>query len=55
MKASDIIKALQERIEVFGDWEVIFRETDGDDDVDILSVYADDETKRIVVSDFPDF
>lgn len=55
MKASDIIKTFQERIEIFGDWEVIFREEGGDDDIDILSVYADDEAERIIVSDSPDF
>ena len=53
MKASEVIKELQERIEIFGDWPVIIRaDMDDDDDVDVLSVYADDEAARIVISDF---
>lgn len=50
MKASDIIKGLRKCIDIYGDCEVIFRDSDGDDDVDILSVYQADEAERTVVS-----
>jgi hypothetical protein len=40
MKISDIIKELQERQEMYGDAEVIFRDCCGDDDIDILSLYT---------------
>lgn len=52
MKASDLIKELQERIEIYGDLEVVIRI--GDDDMDLLSVYGDEDAERIIVSDFPD-
>ena len=56
MKASEIIKELQERIELYGDWNVIIRVSEcGDDgDLDVGSVYADDEAERLVISDFPE-
>lgn len=50
MKASELIKEIQERIEFYGDWEVQFR-TD-DDDIDIGLVYADDEAERIIITDY---
>lgn len=50
MKASELIKELQERIELYGDWGVQIRTED--DDVDVGSVYADDEAERIIVSTF---
>lgn len=52
MKASDLIKELQERIEIYGDLEVVIRIED--DDMDLLSVYGDEDSERIIVSDFPD-
>lgn len=52
MKASDLIKELQERIEIYGDLEVVIRIED--DDMDLLSVYGDEDAERIIVSDFPD-
>lgn len=52
MKASDLIKELQERIEIYGDLEVVMRS--GDDGMDLLSVYGDEDAERIIVSDFPD-
>jgi hypothetical protein len=55
MKASDIIKELQKRIDIYGDCEVIFRDSDGDDDIDILSVYQDEEAERTVVSNQFDY
>lgn len=51
LKASDVIKELQERIELYGDLEVIWRENDGDMDFDAISVYGDEDTARIVLSD----
>ena len=55
MKASDIIKELQKHIDLYGDCEVIFRDSDGDNDIDILSVYQDDEAARTVVSNQFDY
>ena len=52
MKASDLIKELQERIEIYGDLEVVIRIED--DDMDLLSVYGDEDSERIIVSDFLD-
>ena len=52
MRASNLIKELQERIEIYGDLEVVIRIED--DDMDLLSVYGDEDAERIVVSDFPD-
>lgn len=49
MKISDVIKALKERKEMYGDTEVIFRESGGDEDVDVLSVYFDEDAGRAVV------
>ena len=53
MKASEIIKELQERIELYGDWNVIIRvsECSDDDDIDVGIVYTDDEAERIVISE----
>lgn len=51
MKASEIIRELAERIELYGDWNVVIR-IDDEDDIDVGSIYADDEAERIVVSDF---
>jgi hypothetical protein len=50
MKASDIITELRKRIDLYGDCEVIFRDSDGDDDIDVLSVYHDEDTERTVIS-----
>lgn len=54
MKASELILALQERIDIYGDWNVIIRILDDDTDIDLMSVYGDDEAERIIVSDIPD-
>lgn len=51
MKASAIIKKLEEQIKLYGDWNVIIR-IDDEDDIDVGSVYTDDESERIVISDF---
>lgn len=53
MKASELIERLQRRIDTFWDWDVVFRDEGGelDPDVDIISVYADEEAERVVVSD----
>lgn len=50
MKASEIIKELQERVALYGDWNVQIRTED--DDIDVGSVYVDDEAERIIVSAF---
>lgn len=54
MKASDLIAALQDRIEIYGDWNVVIRIWDDDTDIDLMSCYGDDEAERIIVSDFHD-
>ena len=51
MKASEIIRELAERINLYGDWNVIIR-IDDEDDIDVGSIYGDSETEVIVVSDF---
>lgn len=51
MKASEVIKELQKRIELYGDWEVVIR-IDDYDDIDLGLVYADDESEIIVVNSF---
>lgn len=52
MKASNLIKELQERIELYGDLEVSIRV--GFEDEDLRSVFGDESSDRIIVSDFPD-
>jgi hypothetical protein len=58
MKASEIIKELQERIELYGDTEVSFRNGDGGgdpyNDTEILSVFFDGETECVIMSDLVD-
>jgi len=51
MKASNLIEMLQRRIDLYGDWNVQFREFGEDSDLDVNSVYADDEAERIIISD----
>lgn len=52
MKARDIIKSLQELTAIYGNWPVIIRaNADEDDDVDIGSVYADEEEEKFIISD----
>lgn len=55
MKASEVIEKLQERIDIYGDWEIIFRDPFNDDDYYIFSVYADDGAEQIIISSAPDF
>lgn len=50
MKASNVIKAMQRRIEVYGDYEVQIRLADDDTDYDLNVVYTDDDAERIIVS-----
>lgn len=52
MRASHLIRELQERIEIYGDLEVTIRIED--DDMDLLSVYGDEDAERIIVSNYPD-
>lgn len=55
MKASELIKELQERIDIYGDIEIIMRVGDNgidDEDFNVMSVYGDEESERIVISDF---
>ena len=41
MKVSELIKELQERLELYGDWPVVFRDDLGEYDGDVVTVYAD--------------
>lgn len=55
MKASELIKELQEMINDCGDLEIILRVNDEElDDMDFeaMSAYIDEEAERIVISDF---
>ena len=52
MDAKDIIKTLQELTAIYGNWPVIIRaNAEEDDDVDIGSVYADEEEEKFIISD----
>lgn len=54
MKASELIKELQKRVDRYGDLEIIMRTNcDGidDEDFDVMSVYGDDDAGKIVISD----
>jgi hypothetical protein len=50
VKASEIIKELQERIKLYGDYDVIFRDVFDDCDIDTGAVYFDEDAERIVIS-----
>lgn len=50
MTISNVIKALKERKEMYCDAEVIFRNSDEDEDIAILSVYFDEDANRAIVS-----
>ena len=50
MKASEIVKELQERIKLYGDYDVIFRDVFADCDMDTGAVYFDEDAERIVIS-----
>lgn len=59
MKASEVIKRLQRRVDTFGDWDCIIRIADGDDFVedttaDVTCIRADDDSEVIVISDMLD-
>lgn len=54
MKTSELIRELQERIELYGDSEMMFYDSEGIEDFDINSVYYDDKTERIMVSNLID-
>ena len=50
MKASEIVKELKERIKLYGDYDVIFRDVFDDCDMDTGAVYFDEDAERIVIS-----
>ena len=55
MKASKVIKELQKRIAVYGDFEVVMRANDNgidQEDFDAISVYGDEDAEKIVISDY---
>jgi len=54
MKASELIKELQERIDVYGDSEVVFRDCNSGEDIDIISVYYDIDVDHVIVSNLVD-
>lgn len=56
MKASELIKELQDRIELYGDFQVIYRlgydeNADQSDDLEIHSAYADEDNNKIILTD----
>ena len=56
MTASVLIKELQDRIELYGDCEVIYRlgyqeNADQGDDLEIHSAYGDEDANRICLTD----
>lgn len=56
MKASELIKELQDRIELYGDCQVIYRlgyqeDADQSDDLEIHSAYGDEDDNKIILSD----
>jgi hypothetical protein len=51
MTVNDLIKRLQRRAEIYGDYECVVRFDDGDSEIDVTCVYTDDEAERIVLSD----
>lgn len=53
MKMSEVIAELQERINLYGDSELVFRDCDDDYGESILSVYYDVDENVAVVSNFP--
>lgn len=55
MKASELIKRLKARIEVFGDQEVAIRILGEDEDYPVNSVFGDVDSDKIIVSDIADF
>lgn len=55
MRASELIKRLSARIEVFGDQEVAIRVLGEDENYPIGSVFGDVDSGKIIVSDMADF
>ena len=51
MKASEVLRMLQEIIDLYDDWYVDIRIEDTED-IDVGSVYVDCDAERIVISDF---
>ena len=51
MRISELIKELQERLELYGDSRVIFRQYLSDDDIDIEVAYYDEDDGKMILSD----
>ena len=51
MKASELIKRLQRRIDLYGDLDCVVRYDEGEEEFDLSCVYGDEEAERIVLSD----
>jgi hypothetical protein len=51
MLISEVIKELQNRLELYGDAFVVYRDEDTDPDIDVNSVYYDEDTERCILSD----
>lgn len=54
MTVSELIKQLQDRFELYGNMEVSFRDCLDDSDRPVQSVFYDDDTDTIMVSDIKD-
>ena len=53
MLISELIKELQERLDLYGDSAFVFRSWGTDDDCDVLSAYYDQDDEKMIVSDDP--
>jgi hypothetical protein len=51
MLISEVIKELQNRLELYGDAFVVYRDEDTDPDIDVNSVYYDEDAERCILSD----
>jgi hypothetical protein len=51
MIISELIKALQQRLEIYGDIRVVYRDDESyAEDVDIFTLYYDDEWDKVILS-----
>jgi hypothetical protein len=52
MLISEMIAELQERLEIYGDATVCYRDAMQDMDIDIMCTYFDQDENKMVLSDF---
>ena len=51
MLISELIKELQERLEMYGDSGVCFRDAMSDMDIDVLTAYYDQDEGKMIITD----